>query len=96
MPTSLCNYLCNFHGIVASRKQCHYASKIYDVENKQCYFGEQFGGKGLLRYLEEHKQDIIYCIWQAHCPDMDVPTFQWTFNIIFQENTLYGQKLTLI
>ena len=44
----------------------------------------------------KNKQDKSYCVWQAHCPDMDVPAIQPTYNIIFQENTLNGKKPTLI
>ena len=80
------------HGIVASREQCHNASKIYDGDSKRYYFGEQPGAEGLLGYLEKHKEEISYCIWQAHCPDTDVPAIQRTSNIVFQENTLDSEK----
>ena len=33
-PASLRNYLRNVHGIVASREQCRYASKVYDADNE--------------------------------------------------------------
>ena len=86
------NYLCILQGIVVSRKQCRYASKIYNANNKRHYFGKQPGAKCLLGYLEKHKEEISYCVWQAHCPDQDVSTVQRTSNIIFQENTLDGKK----
>ena len=83
-PASLRNYL--------NREQCHYASKIYNADSERYYFGEQPGAKGLLGYLEKHKEEISYCIWQAHCPYTDVPAIQHTSNIIFQENTLDSKK----
>ena len=90
---SLCNHLQNVHSIVASREQCHYASKIYNADNKQYYFGEQPGAKGLLGYLEKQKEEISFCICQAQHPNIVVPTIQGTSNTIFQENTLDGEKL---
>ena len=45
----------------------------------------------MLGYLEKHKGDVSYCVWQAHRPDMDVPNIERTSNIIFQENILDGQ-----
>ena len=91
-PAHLRNYLRSVHGIVASRQQCRYASKICDGDDERYYYGEQPGADGLLGYLEKHKEDISYCVWQAQQPESEVPAMERTSNVIFQENNLDGER----
>ena len=91
-PASLRNYLRSVHGIVASRQQCRYASRICDADDERYYFGEQPGADGLLGYFEKHKDQISYCVWQAQRLESEVPAMERTSNVIFQENNLEGER----
>ena len=85
------NYLHSVHGITATLSQVRYAYKMFDADNKRYYFGEQVGPTGLLGWMEKHKSDISYCVWQAQRPESDLPAVERRANLIFNEDTVDGK-----
>eukprot|EP00977_Amphora_coffeiformis_P019225 scaffold7050_cov181-Amphora_coffeaeformis.AAC.1 len=45
---------------------------------------------GLLRWLEEQKNDTRYCVWQASPQSLELPSMERNANIIFNEETIDG------
>ena len=84
------NYLHSVHGITATLSQVRYAFRVFDADNEKHYFGDQVGPMGLLGWMEEHKNDISYCVWQAHAPQSDLPAIERNANLIFNEETVDG------
>eukprot|EP00977_Amphora_coffeiformis_P023721 scaffold14043_cov99-Amphora_coffeaeformis.AAC.1 len=84
------NYLHSVYGITASLPQVRYAFKVFDADNERHYFGEQAGPTGLLGWLEDHKNDTSYCVWQASPQSLELPSMERNANIIFNEETIDG------
>eukprot|EP00977_Amphora_coffeiformis_P018186 scaffold6277_cov109-Amphora_coffeaeformis.AAC.1 len=84
------NYLHSVYGITASLPQVRDAFKVFDAYNERHYFGEQAGPMGLLRWLEEQKNDTSYCVWQASPQSLELPSMERNANIIFNEETIDG------
>ena len=84
------NYLHSVHGITATLPQVRYALRVFDADNERHYFGEQAGPTGLLGWLEEHKNDTSYCVWQANREDADLSAVERNSNLIFNEDTIEG------
>eukprot|EP00977_Amphora_coffeiformis_P004747 scaffold1015_cov141-Amphora_coffeaeformis.AAC.3 len=68
----------------------NYLHSVFDADNARHYFGEQAGPSGLLGWLEEHKNDTSYCVWQASPQSLELPSMERNANIIFNEETIDG------
>ena len=81
------NCLHSVHSITASLAQVRCTFKVFNGENECHYFGKQAGPQGLLGWLEKHKQDVSYCVWQVHPPEANLPAMERNTNLMFNKET---------